>query len=154
MFVLGQADICADKTAVPLEHNNSRSWAEQEMCLYPKVGYSNGTIYWLLDQFGNSFKNLWSLEYQSILRGILRGRLDENHDFFSGKTSWIFTMPLIKNKPYLKVHLQCHIDLQTLFANFMANFKEFCPKRLPNNELACTYIPQLSWLYMYSLKSY
>ena len=24
------------------------------------------------------------------------GRLDENHDFFSGKTSWMFTMPLIK----------------------------------------------------------
>ena len=35
MFVLGQADICADKTAEPLEHNNSQSWAEQEMYVYP-----------------------------------------------------------------------------------------------------------------------
>ena len=79
MFALEQADICAYKTAEPLEHNNSKSWAEQEMFLYPMEmlsewmrynmisyrdfsarGIQMETIYWLLDQFGNSLKNLRS----------------------------------------------------------------------------------------------
>ena len=30
-------------------------------------------------------------------------RLDENHHFFSGKTSWVFTMPLGKNNACISV---------------------------------------------------